>query len=197
MTDVRPWPTTFSKIHALKERKDDCYETPPIATRALLRNERIAPKVWEPCCGPGAMVSILRDAGHEVIATDLVDYGCPESAAGVDFLMETTAPEDVDEIVTNPPYKLSDAFVEHGLRLCRRVIILQRLAYLEGVSRSRLIDQHLERVWLGRERLPMMHRHGYDGKKVSSAGMPFAWFVFRREPTGGAIDLRRMSWRDA
>lgn len=181
----------------LKDRKDDCYETPLEAVEALLRVEGIPDVVWEPACGPGAIVRPLRGTGRQVIATDLVDYGLEDSTAGVDFLMETSAPEGVGTIVTNPPYKLANEFVRHGLRLCDTVIVLLRLAFLEGAGRSDLIDNHLDAVWLGRERLPMMHRHGWEGAKVGNAAMPFAWFVFQRQPTGGLIQLRRMSWRAA
>jgi hypothetical protein len=46
----------------------------------------------------------------------------------------------VGAIVTNPPYKLADQFVEHALTLCPRVIMLLRLAFLESRRRSDLID---------------------------------------------------------
>ena len=62
---------------ALSERGDDLYETPPVAVAALLKRETLPPVVWEPACGPGAIVSVVRAAGHTVIATDLNDWGCP------------------------------------------------------------------------------------------------------------------------
>ena len=81
--------------------------------------ERLPHRLWEPACGPGAIVRVLRAAGHDVIASDLVDYGCDDSIVGVDFLMETRAPEGVKAIVSNPPYKLAAQFVAHGLRWSR------------------------------------------------------------------------------
>lgn len=187
--------STGALRHPLKDRKDDCYETPLEAVQTLLRVEGVPDVVWEPACGPGAIVRPLREAGHAVVATDLVDYGCEGSLHGVDFLMEHRAPAGVSTIVTNPPYKLANEFTRKGLELCDTVILLLRLAYLEGAGRSDLIDNHLERVWLGRERLPMMHRHGWDGPKVGNAAMPFAWFVFQRVRTSPVIQLQRMSWR--
>ena len=41
---------------ALSERGDDLYETPAVAVTALLRPETLPPVVWEPACGPGAIV---------------------------------------------------------------------------------------------------------------------------------------------
>lgn len=184
--------------HALALRKDDLYETPAEATRTLLRYEATIPKrIWEPACGPGAIVAIMRAAGRDVVATDLVDYGCPDSAAGIDFLMEHKAPEGVDCIVTNPPFKLGDQFVRHALTLCPTVIVLMRLAYLEGAGRADLHRKHLERVWVGIERLPMMHRAGWQGNKSGNAAQPFAWFVFRRNTQGSPATIRHVSWRGA
>jgi hypothetical protein len=181
--------------HALKDRGDDLYETPPQATRALLRHEAtLGPVIWEPACGPGAMVEVLRAAGKRVIASDLRDYGCPDSSHGIDFLMERAAPAGVTAIVTNPPYKLADDFIRNALQLCPTVCMLLRLGFLEGAGRSDIIDGHLERVWIGVERLPMMHRDGWDGAKITNSAMPFGWFVFRRDLQGPQT-FKRISWR--
>ena len=111
--------------HSIAARKDDLYETPPEAVRALLKVESLPESIWEPACGPGSIVGVLRATGHQVYATDLVDYGRPDSLSGVDFLMERAPCCYVGAIVTNPPYKLADQFVEHALTLCPRVIMLQ------------------------------------------------------------------------
>lgn len=178
---------------AIKDRKNDLYETPPEATQALLLAEDLPGHVWEPACGRGAISEVLLNAGHAVHSTDLVDYGYGQ--AGVDFLMEYKSPPGVQAIVTNPPYKNADDFVRKALELVPTVYMLLRWAYAEGVGRSDIIDNHLNRVWLGRERLPMMHRDGYDGNKITAAAMPFAWFVFTQESVEGGFNVQRMSWR--
>lgn len=181
---------------ALSERKNDLYETPAQATEALLRVQPLPHLVWEPAAGRKAIANILSDAGHDVVCTDLVDYGCDGVQHGVDFLMEYQPFFNADCIVTNPPYKNADAFVRKGLELCGTVIMLLRWAYAEGVNRSDIIDNHLSHIWLGRERLPMMNRDEWGGEKLSTSAMPFAWFVFDREPkTPGKIEVQRMSWR--
>jgi hypothetical protein len=65
--------------HTLSERGADLYGTPPVAVEALLRVERIPHKVWEPAAGRGAIVEVLRAAGHAVTTSDLIDYGFPAS----------------------------------------------------------------------------------------------------------------------
>ena len=175
----------------LKDRKDDLYETPEVATHALLRCEDLPHRIWEPACGRGAIAKILVDAGHFVHATDLVarDYGI----GGRDFLIELEAPTGLECIVTNPPFKLATEFIEHALALVPRVVILARLALLESVKRNKILDGgRLRRVHVFRKRLPFMHRDGYEGPKNSNSGMAFAWFVW--DDATGPTELRRISW---
>jgi len=170
--------------HSVAVRGDDLYETPPEAVRALLKVESLPESIWEPACGPGAIVGVLRAAGHRVYATDLRDYGCPDSRSRIDFLREWAFPSPVSAIVTNPPYKQAGQFVAHALTLCPRVVMLLRLAFLESEQRSSILENcGLARVHVFRKRLPMMHRHGWQGPRASSS-IPFAWFVWDRAYRG-------------
>lgn len=175
----------------LSERGDDLYETPAVAVEALLRAEAVPHHLWEPACGPGAIVRVLRQNGHRVLATDLVDYGI--GLSGVDFLMETRLPDDIQAIVTNPPFKLAEEFVAKALDLCPLVFMLLRLAFLESDRRSPILDNgKLARVHVFRKRLPMMHRQGWEGRKANS-GMAFAWFCWDANHNGPTV-LHRISW---
>src|SRR5262245_12499200 len=122
--------------HKLSDRGDDLYETPPVAVEALLRAERLPRHIWEPACGPGSIVRVLRHHGHHVLATDLVDHGCRDSSSRVDFLLEQKAPDHIEAIVTNPPFKLAEQFVAKALDLSPVVVMLLRLAFLESTRRS-------------------------------------------------------------
>jgi hypothetical protein len=174
-----------SKAHALKDRKDDFYPTPIEAVRGFLSAERqyLPKRLWEPACGDGAIVLPLRAAGHVVLATDLVDRGCPMSSWGIDFLLPiphgTSAP-CVDGIVTNPPFKLARAFVDRALDLAPYVAMLLRVSFLEGTARRPWFKHSpLARVHISSRRLPMMHRHEWAGPKSTSA-IAFAWFVWSK-----------------
>ena len=92
---------------------NEFYPTPPEATLALLSVERFEGSIWEPACGEGAIANVLADAGHKVVATDLVEYGF--GISGIDFLKELRP--RAKHIVTNPPYGsgLADAFAEKAL----------------------------------------------------------------------------------
>jgi hypothetical protein len=181
--------------HALADRRDDLYQTPPEAVEALLNAEPIPLVVWEPCCGPGAIVRVLREKGHDVYATDLVDYNSrDQDAAGWDFLLERQLPIGVQAIITNPPYKNAAEMIRHGLNLCPVVIMLLRLSFLESTGRSDILDGgKLARVHVFRDRLPMMHREGWDGPRTTNT-VPFAWFVWDSSHSGPTI-LNRISWQ--
>jgi hypothetical protein len=185
-------------MHPHAERGLDLYETPESAVRALLEVERFNGPIWEPACGPGAIVRVLRNSGHTVVATDIKDdaYGCPDSTGGVDFLKQTAAPTGVTAILTNPPFMHANEFVRHALTLVPRVVMLLRLAFLESQGRSDILDGgQLARVHVFRNRLPMMHRSTWEGAEASSA-MAFAWFSWDREHHG-PTELHRISWESA
>lgn len=192
----RPVPGVACHPHA--DRGDDLYETPACAIRALLKAEQINGPIWEPACGPGAIVTMLRAAGHCVIATDLVDRGCPNSTGGVNFLEQQRAPDDddVELVLTNPPYRHANKFVRHALTLAPRVMMLLPLRFLEGVRRSDILDNGtLARVHVFKNRLPMMHRAGWQGRRASSQ-LAFAWLVWDQAHRGPAT-LHRISWAPA
>ena len=185
-----------NQMHAHAERGHDLYETPPEATTALLEAEWLPRRIWEPACGPGSIVRVLRGAGHDVIASDLVDYGCEGQTAGADFLKLPQAPAGVECIVTNPPFKLANAFVAHALHLCPRVVMLLRLGFIAGTKRTSILDSGLlARVHVFRNRLPMMHRDGWEGPKATSQ-TEFAWFAWDRAHIGPP-QINRISWESA
>jgi hypothetical protein len=79
--------------------------------------------IWEPACGGGKMVAALRQAGFEVIGTDIAD--------GVDFLHQPPPTRDIGTIITNPPYALAREFIEHALHFdgVRVVAMLLRTGF--------------------------------------------------------------------
>lgn len=186
---------TGTKMSPHAERGLDCYETAPATVRALLDVELLSGTIWEPACGPGSIVTTLRAAGHHVVATDIESYACSNSLGGVDFLKQTSAPKGAQTILTNPPFMRADAFVRHALTLVPRVIMLLRLAFLESKGRSDILDGgQLARVLVFRNRLAMMHRANWEGPKIDSGAVAFAWFIWDRN-YGGPTELKRLSWK--
>jgi hypothetical protein len=181
-----------SRRHPIAERGQDLYETPRVATEALLRVETLPTTIWEPSAGRGAIVRVLRDRGHAVIGSDVADYGFPLHFCR-DFLAEIGAPAGCECVLTNPPFQHAEKFVEHALRLCPLVIMLLRLAFLESERRRPILEgRGLARIHVFRNRLPMMHRDGWEGRKAAS-NVAFAWFVWVRSH-GGPPTVHRLSW---
>jgi hypothetical protein len=168
------------------ERGLDCYATPPEAVEALLKAEILPKHILEPCCGSGSIVAVLRAHGHKVTASDIT--------TGIDFLAMRKAPKSAGGIVTNPPYKLAAQFIRHGLELVPQVVMLLRLNFLESSARSDLIEGgSLSRVHVFTNRLPRMHREGWEGPRTS-ATTAYAWFVWDKRYSGPAI-LNRIQSR--
>jgi hypothetical protein len=177
--------------HPLKERPGDRYDTPHEAVWALVRAESLPEHIWEPACGKGNIVKVLRDSGHNVTATDLNNRGCPDSLDRVDFLLPCKV--ECDAIVTNPPFSLAEEFVATALDRAPTVIMLLRLAFMESVRRTPILEgRGLKRIHVFRKRLPMMHREDWQGRRATS-GMAFAWFVWDRSHAGSTV-IERISW---
>lgn len=156
--------------------KDDFYATPDYAIDALLKRETFDGEIWEPACGDGAICKRLIAAGYDkVYATDLVDRGYGH--AHFDFL---TRLKFVDNIITNPPFKLGTKFTIHALNLAqKKVAIFNKLTFLEGKERrDKLFCRgHLKTVYVFSERV------GFNG---GGGMMAFGWFVFDKEFQGKA-----------
>lgn len=116
----RPAPPPQDMLMALPEaprpaddqrRAHDFYPTgQPEAIRGLLAKDEDAivgcGSVWEPACGDGALVKVIRAAGIPCLASDLVDRGCPDAWVE-DFFARPFAPARA--IITNPPFNLINA----------------------------------------------------------------------------------------
>lgn len=156
----------------------DFYQTPAVATQALLRRWRPpAKRIWEPACGCGAISEVLLAERFKVMSTDLFDRGY--GIGGVDFLRCRRVLGDV--IITNPPFNRADDFVGHAMELVDVSAFLLRLAWLEGIGRYERFYSRgmLSHVFAFPQRLPRMHREDYEGRKTTNT-TAYAWFVFDR-----------------
>lgn len=187
----------------------DYFPTPPFATRALCeflaaQGEALAEQTaWEPACGELHMVRPLREVFAQVRASDVQRYGDDEGAHDVlDFPLLGGAEPPVDWVITNPPFRLAEAFIATGLQVARRgVAMLVRSAFLEGGERYRLLFAPNPPTWVLQfvERVVMLDgrlvRRGAvdpfgatEGATASSA-TAYCWLVWRHECGGGGTRL--------
>lgn len=100
--------------HAEHERqKEDFYATEPLATNLLVKIEDFEGDILEPACGQGHISKVLENYGYNVVSRDIVNRGYGEVA---DFLSKQNTFFD-GNIITNPPYKYAQEFVEKALSI--------------------------------------------------------------------------------
>jgi hypothetical protein len=150
---------------------DDFYPTPPEALRALLESEIIGAyrrRFWEPACGDGALSRELDAAGHEVVSTDLVDRGY--GTGGVDFL--SVKEPLAKHILTNPPFKLAEAFIRHAHALgFESLSLLLKSQFWHAAGRLPLFKEHPPAVIA-----PLTWRLDFTGGGAPT--MDCAWVVW-------------------
>lgn len=173
----------MGQVPSAERDRDDFYPTPARATESLLSVEQFEGDIWEPACGDGAISRILEKYGHKVFSTDLIDrgFGIPNR----DFLLEYQT--FVDNIITNPPFKLAEEFAQHALRCARRkVVLLCRVAWLEGKARREMFENTpLARVWVFSSRLRM--QRGGKSTETSGGMIAFAWYVWEHGHIGRPV----------
>ena len=69
-------------------------------------------------------------------------------------------------------------FAEKALHETFYLALLLRTNFLESTARLEFFRKHQPaRIWISSRRLPMMHRHGWQGRRAPS-NTCFAWFVW-------------------
>lgn len=151
----------------------DFYPTPPEVTRALLDFLTLPPsiEVLEPACGTGEMVSVIAEYGHPVIASDVAHTGF--GVGGIDFLL-SEVPHNVGAIITNPPFNLSEAFIEFAIPKVPIVAFLLKSQYWHAKRRSALFRKYPPAYVL-----PLSWRPDFlNGERGGSPTMEVAWSVW-------------------
>lgn len=160
----------------------DWYVEPRWCVEALLDAEPVEGLCWDPSCGGGNIPKTLIARGIPCLASDIADRGYGETE--VDFL--TSRREMVDTIISNPPYGIIEDYIRHGLTMARhKVILLARLALLEGVKRRSLfLKTPLARVWVASRRISMPP--GGTDIQAKGGSIAYAWFVWDKTHCGPA-----------
>lgn len=158
----------------------DRYFTPPWATRALIDHlgERLHGLIWEPCAGHGYIVDVLRDAGHSVLATDILPHEALDEVHN--FLEPCAYSPGMRWIITNPPYTTAICtatdIVRHALEAFPRssVAMLLRLSWLEPCDdRAALLLDYRPTDYIV---LPRVHYIGAPGNNNQTS----VWMIWDR-----------------
>jgi len=164
---------------------DDYYATEPLATEWLCRLETFDGKILEPSCGEGHISQVLKAQGYEVVSRDLVDRGYGEVA---DFLAIDNTSFD-GNIITNPPYKYAQQFVQKALSIIpegKKVAMFLKLTFLEGKNRKQMFKiTPPNRIWVSSSRLKCAMNG--DFSSFTSSATAYAWFIWEKGYTGDTI----------
>jgi hypothetical protein len=165
----------------------DDFPTPPWATRALIEHA-ISSKVplrdmtcLEPACGRGHMSVTLAEYFREVTSYDVFDYSFGSVA---DFLKAKHIDGSYDWVITNPPFRLAEEFINRSMKIARHgVAMLTRTVFIESVGRyERLFKINPpSRFAQFTERVPMVK--GRVDKKASTA-TGYAWLIWEKDRLG-------------
>lgn len=176
-----------------KDSPDD-FPTPPWATRALIEHviggldELKVKNCLEPACGRGYMARPLSEYFQQVDTADAYHYGF---APVRDFLTYPYEAQSHDWVITNPPFRLAEEFVERALNVAREgVAILARTVFLESVGRYEGIFKNNPPTKFAQfsERVPMV-KGRVDPKASTATG--YAWFVWEKKTQ---VNSPRLMW---
>lgn len=173
--------------HTDKEREiDDYYATEPKAAELLLDLEVFSKNIWEPACGEGHLSKVFEDAGYTVLSTDIVDRGF--GVGHKDFLSDEVTFWDGD-IITNPPYKHAQAFIEKALSIVpkgRKVAMFLRVQFLEGQRRRKMFEKYPPKtIYVSSSRLQTAKNGDFERmKRGGGSAMAYAWFVWEKGHKG-------------
>jgi putative uncharacterized protein (fragment) len=164
---------------------NDYYATESKAVELLMSLESFDKNILEPSCGEGHISDVLKSHGYNVVSRDLIDRGYGNVA---DFLSDDNTEWNGD-IVTNPPYKYAQEFVEKALRIIpdgHKVAMFLKVQFLEGKRRRKMFDiTPPKRIWVSSSRLKCAMNGDFD--KTTSSAACYAWFVWEKGFRGDTI----------
>lgn len=178
--------TLGASNHALEDRQtEDYYATDPIAIIKLLEVEKFNQNIWECASGENHLATPLVEAGYTVRTSDLIKR--TETTEQLDFLQ---CEDNWDgDIITNPPYKYAQQFVEKGMDVINdgnRIALFLKLQFLEGKKRKELFSKYPPKVvYVSSSRIKCAKNGDFD--KYDSSAIAYGWFIWEKGYTGDTV----------
>lgn len=201
-------------------KEAEWYETPQWSSDRILDVELCTPLVVDPCAGRGVLGHSARNAGYRTLEYDINGWPDPIEGSQVDIGVDFTKrlgheiiKEDIEDtglnqftVFMNPPFSLTTDFIQTAFGLgARKVIMFQRLAFLESGTRRKFFEKYPPaRIWLCGDRavswrgdIPaedmlveyfdddgQLKTETVKGRKGRSTPTPHAWFVWEKSHRG-------------
>jgi len=171
--------TLGASNHTSKDREQhDYYATDPKAGELLLELENFN-DILEPSCGEGHLSKVFLQKGIEVTSSDLVNRGYGIEKDFFDYK------EWNGDIVTNPPYKYAQKFVEHALNIIpngNKVAMFLKLQFLESKGRKNLfVNTPPKTLYVTSSRLLCAKNADFKGmRKSGGSAVAYGWFLWEK-----------------
>lgn len=161
-----------------ERQEDDYYATDPKTILPLLENYNFNQNIWEPSCWEWHLSKELENNWFKVISSDLVDRWY--WTWWVDFL--NCSKTFNWDIITNPPYKYAQEFVEKSIELIKdgcNVAMFLKLTFLEWQKRKVMFKRWwLRKVLVFSQR--QMCAKNWDFYKYKSNAVAYARFIWKK-----------------
>lgn len=177
-----------------EREENDYYATDPNTVELFLKefhkDNKMNGSILECACGEGHISKVLEKhyPNNEIISTDLIDRGY--GIGGIDFLTHQFK-RTFDNIITNPPFKFIKEFIERGLELSNKfVIMFAKIQLLETVTRKKLFkNSPLKYIYVHSQRQATWKagKPTDDKGKKWSTTFCHAWFVWDKSYVGEPI----------
>ena len=184
--------TNLAGMSTTRDRVDnDYYATPDTAIIAILDKEKFDGNIYEPACGGGHISKLLHQyyPNSKIYSTDLIDRGYGDKQ--LDFLDHDFKEFKFDNIITNPPFKMAQEFIEKALLVSsKKVIMFAKIQLLESKKRKEMFETTpLQYIYVFSERQnPLRNGSPLDEKgKPWNSTMCFAWFVWNKDYVGEPV----------
>ena len=173
--------------HCAEDRQpEDYYATDPKAMELLLEIESFNKNVWECACGERHLSNVLEEAGYNVRSSDIINRADNEV---LDFLSDEVTEWDGD-IVTNPPFKYAQQFIEKAMDILpegNRLALFLKIQFLEGKKRKELFKKYPPKIiYVSSSRLRCAKNGDFVAYKDSNA-ICYAWYIWEKGYTGDSV----------
>ena len=115
---------------------NDVVMTPKYVAERVVKWANPSGLVLEPCSGTGVFVKVLKDYGCEVVECEIT--------RGIDFY---DFKDDVDWIITNPPWSQTRKFMLHSMELTDNIVFLITINHIIALK-ARIRDITNNGFWM-------------------------------------------------
>jgi hypothetical protein len=170
-----------------KREADDHYAEPAWVTERLLDVEHFPGAIHDPAAGFGTVPHVANQRGLTATAADIVDRRGPFGELD-GFTLQNFLTDDSlrDNVITNPPLHIVEAFTMHALAVAKhKVAVVFPTGRLNAALHSWLKGTPLARVWFLSPRPSMP-----PGYIITAGGTPgggktdYCWLVFDHGHSG-------------